>query len=230
MYRYRSLASQLKVTVDGVAAQQARHFRGINKDIPAAIRAAIKAVMSSGTDLVSVRLENIPEVFRTGILDENRSRGRFDVQLEIEIVRDFTLRTDHMALRCLDLARLSLNVSPGEQARRFLSRVGRSYVLGLFPESVIMCRAALEQSVHERFQRSGKPFPKPATGKSEMRAGLARAAELRWVTKQQATGAWMIWQRGNKAVHYDPYVTVDVLGTIAETMVILDALHADLTR
>jgi hypothetical protein len=228
-YKYRSLASQLAVLATGVAAQQSRHFRtalgGSNRELQSAVLAAATAVLTGGSDLVSPNLEDVPAFIRKAILDPKRRRGRFDVQLELEIARRFAIRTDRMAQRCLDLARLALKASPGETVRRFLGRIGRSYMAGLFPESVIMCRAVLEQAVLEKFQREGKPPPQPPRGKSEVGARLARAEELGWITRKQRREAWDIHIRGSKAVHQDPELTTDVLGTIAATVAILDALY-----
>jgi hypothetical protein len=229
-YRYRSLAAELAVTATGVATQQSRHFRtalgGDSKEMLAAVRAATRAVMAGGSDLVTTRLDDLPDMVRRGILDKKRRRGRLDVQIELEIARRFALRTDEMAHRCIELARLSLKVSPGEGSARFLSRVGRSYIAGLFPESIVMCRAALEQAVLERFRRTKKPLPN-SDGSSEMKARLNRSEDLGWLTRRQRDDAWKIWLRGNKAIHEDPHLTADAFGTIVATMAILDALHSD---
>lgn len=231
-YTYRSLTSHMAVTVRGVAVEQSRHFRtalgGDHRELLAGVRAATKAVLEGGSDLVAGGLDDLPAMIRGWILAESRTRGRLDVQLELEIARRFTLRTDIMAKRCLDLSRLALKVAPGPRARRFLGRVGRSYILGLNPEAIVMCRAALEQAVVERFERARKPLP-PVTEKekSAMRVRLRRAEELKWITTRQREDAWKVWLRGNKAIHNDPHLTTDAKGTIAMTMAILDALHSD---
>ncbi len=229
-YRYRSLASQLCVVADGVASQQSRHFRttlgGSNTLILRAACAAAQVVLGESTTLVAKPLDGLPAMLREYILDEPRSRGRLDVQLELEVAKLFALRTDRMADRCLKLARLSLKVSPGERALRFLSRVGRSYVAGLQPETVVMCRAVLEQAVLERFGREKKALPRP-DGKSEMGARLSRAEDLGWITRGQRQEIWQVHLRGNKAVHENPDLTADALDTIEITMRMLGVLYSD---
>lgn len=231
MYRYRSLASQLAVVVDGVAAQQRRHFRtaatGINLLKP--VREAVRAILEGGTALVTQPLTELPEMFRKGILDEDRPLGRLDVQLELEMAERFVLHTDDMAKRCLQLARLALTVSPAEPVQKFLARAGRSYVTGLYPESVVMCRAVLENAIRDKFQRHKKALPTPS-GRSEMRTRLERAEEFGWLTRRQRTEAWEVHQRGNKAVHEDPHLTTDVFGTIEATLGLLDVLYQDIKR
>lgn len=230
VYRHPSLASHLNVVVTGIATQQSRHFRtvlgGASRELAAAVRAAVQAVLGGGTELLHLGLDDTSEWIRKGILEEHRRRGRFDVQLEVEIAQRFAVRTDHMAHRCIQLARLALTGSPGEPVRRFLSRVGRCYVVGLLPESVVMCRAVLEQAVLEKFQRNRKPLP-AANGKSEMRARLRRAEDLGWISRREREDAWQVWLRGSKAVHEDPHLTTDVLGTITTTMSLLSTLYAD---
>ncbi len=229
-YRYQSLASHLRVIVDGIASQQARHFHtllGPKIDVLGATRAASRAVLDGGTDLVSQPLEDFPDLVRRAILDDGRPRSRLDVQVELEIAKRFAVRTDEMADRCLALARLALRVSPGERSLRFLSRVGRSYVLGLFPESIVMCRASLEQAIREKYRQSGKALPAVASGKSEMRALLERAEAHGWLDRPQRSEAWDVWQRGSKTAHEDPSVTTDALGTITSTLHILGVLYGD---
>lgn len=228
MYRHRSLASQLKVVVDGVAIQQARHFRtalgGREKVLRRAVMGGVKAILDGGSDLVMAELEGLAESVRKGLLDKQRPAGRFNVQLELEIAKRYTLRTDLIAQRCIEVARLALTAIPGTPARRFLSRVGRTYMLGLYPESVIMCRAALEQAITEKYELEKKPFP-PPIGKSEIGARLAKAEDLGWLTRKEVNLAKTVLVRGNKAVHEDPTVTTDAIGTIETTLLLLKKLY-----
>lgn len=231
-YRYRSLASQLKVTAAGVATQQARHFRtalgGDSRELLSAVREATRAVFGGGADLLTPSLDHLPALVREWILDQDRARGRLDVQLELEIAQLFALRTDAMARRCLELARLALTVTPGSSAQRFLSRVGRSYIAGFYPEAIIMCRSTIEQAVVDRFARARKPLPRADDkSKSDMRARLRKAEDLGWITRGQHNDAWQVWLRGNKTVHDDPNITTDVAGTIMLTLSVLSALHPD---
>lgn len=229
-----SLASHLAVVVAGVSAQQGRHFRtalGPTASLKKEVLAAVRAVLDGGTTLVASKLDDrLSEMFREGVLDGKRVRGRFDVQLELEIAKRFTLRTDRMARRCLELARLSMELAPAPPVQQFLGRVAQCYVLGLYPESIVMCRAVVEQGVTDKFRRLKKPFPLPAPGKSEIKARLFNAEERGWLTRGQRNMAWDVCQRGNKAVHEDPHATSDVIGTIKATLEVLTALYADSSR
>jgi hypothetical protein len=222
--RIQSLASQLKVVAMGVAAQQARHIRGTSDELIPAVRTAVRAVMMGANDLIDSDLDGIPGMVRDFILDESRGRGRLDVQVELEIAKTFALRTDLMAQRCIQLARLSLSPHVGDRARRFLSRVGRSYVAGFYPESIVMCRGALDRAVGDKFLHAKEPIP-AVQGKADMKSRLERAVVLGWLSTSDRKDAADVWWRGNKVIHDDPMAASDALDTIKKTLRILDALY-----
>lgn len=232
-YQYRSLSSLMRIVVDGVDVEQSRHFRrglgkstkDVQRQLKSGVLGAVRAVLSGGTELVASDLESFPEMIRKGVLDAKRPKGRLDVQMEIELAKRYTLRTDIMVQNCKRLARLALKVAPGPAAQRFLGRVGRTYMLGLNPECVIMCRAALEQALTERFTREKKPFP-PTKGTSELSSRLSRAEELGWLTRKELLKASDVRLRANKAIHEDPAVTRDAFGTVEATLELLATLYS----
>jgi hypothetical protein len=217
----------LAVVVAGVDAKQRRHFRTAmtGLDLSKEIRSAVTAVLDSGTSLTKGNLPPNAEMFRSGILDTARRRGRLHVQIEVELAKRYTLKTVAMADRCLFLARLAIEHRASEQVTRFLSRVARCYVLGLYPESIVMCRAVLERSLAAKFLRAKKALPAVAAGKSQARANLARAEDWGWLTRKDVTEAWEVHQRGSKAVHEDPNLTADVAGTIQTAMRLVALLY-----
>jgi hypothetical protein len=197
----------------------------VGEELHAAVVAMTRAVFHSGSGLLTVPLEGFPATLTKQFLAMKGPPGKLGAQVELEIARAFALHTDKMAERCLELARMALEISPGETVLRFLNRLGRCYIAGFFPESVVMCRAVLENAVLERFEREGKPLPVPAPGKSEMRARLARAEDHGWLTRKQRTEAWSIWERESKAAHHDPAVTTAVLDNIRTTVELLAILY-----
>jgi hypothetical protein len=108
--------------------------------------------------------------------------------------------------------------------RRYLARLGRCYIAGFLPESVILCRAVLENAVNEAFDRrggSGGAVP------HKMSLKVKHCERMGWLTSHGRSEAMNVWVRGNTAVHNDPEATRDVLGTIVLTMGVLGQLYED---
>jgi hypothetical protein len=233
-----ALAPRLQAAAARFEKSQIKHFRTALGDDPTvgnqvltAVLAMTRGLLQAGGMMVETPVLNELAVkFARGLLAKEVSPGRLQAHVELEIARVFTLRTDEMAERCLELARMALRIAPGEAVLRFLERLGRCYIAGFFPESVVMCRAVLENAVLERFSRERKPLPSPAQGRSEMRARLHRAEELGWLTRRQRDEAWSVWERGSKAAHRDPNVTKEVLQTIKITVGLLEVLYDDRKR
>jgi len=233
MAQFKTLASHLEATADQFEREQSAYFRTalgdgpVGEEILGAVVQMTRGLLKSGTGMIRAPLSGFPETLLGQFLTKQGPPGRLDAQVELEIARSFALHTDEMAQRCLDVARLALETLPGEAVLRFLSRLGRCYIAGFFPEAVVMCRAVLENAVEEKFARTREPLPVPSSGKSTMRAKLNRAKELGWLTRRQTGDAMSIWERGSKTVHKDPQVTKAVLDTIQVTMTLLGALHSD---
>jgi hypothetical protein len=145
--------------------------------------------------------------------------------VEIQIVEDFLTRLRESPDRCLALAELVHEGSVGRSTGRFLGRLGRCYIAGLFPECVILCRAVLENAVRETFDRNGVPLPATERGHASMKTRLTAARLFGWISDGGFEAAQMIWLRGNKAIHDDPEATSDVLGTIRDTMGVVGELY-----
>ena len=233
MAQYRSLASHLALTADDFERQQTAHFRtavgdgAVGEEVLAAVLSMTRGLLDSGTTMVRAPLTGFPDTLLEQFLAKDGFPGRLDGQVELEIARSFALHTDEMAERCLEIARLALKISPGEAVLRFLTRLGRCYIAGFFPESVVMCRAVLENGLLDKFVREQKPLPVPAPGRSEVRARLNRAEEHGWLTRKQRDDAMSIWERGSTTVHKDPHVTKAAFDTIQTTMLLLASLYGD---
>jgi hypothetical protein len=178
--------------------------------------------------------ENIEEqmagLLAERLLKPTRKPGRLRGWLELAIAQSFSLHTDEMSERCLALARIALPQRPGPAVNRYLQRLGRCYVAGFDPETVIVCRAVLENAVNDKFHREHKPVPIPSAGRSEMRAKLIKAEDLGWLTRREHEDAWAVWDRGSTAAHRDPQVTTAVLETIETTIRLLNTLYRPGTR
>jgi len=147
-------------------------------------------------------------------------------KIQVAVAWEFANETDAMAKRCLEVTTEVLQQPPAEPVLRFLRRVTRCYVAGFYPETVILCRAVLENALAEKYEREKRPFPTVPSGKSEMSARLEKAEALGWLSRRARNGAWTVWKRGSKTVHEDPTVTAAALETIQMTMALLAELYA----
>jgi hypothetical protein len=140
--------------------------------------------------------------------------------MQIAMAETYSVKTRAMAERCLALTRLVISARPKERVLRFLRRASRCYILGLPAESIILCRSALETAVTEAFDRSG--IEGPGTLNDRLIAGSKKGM----FTPQIYRDALVIKQRANVAVHNDPEVPTDALGTLQLTMGVLSSLYA----
>jgi hypothetical protein len=146
-------------------------------------------------------------------------------RIQVDAAWKFSIYTQEMADRCLELADLVLETKPNESVLKFLRRLSRAYIAGLVSESIILCRAVLENAVVERFERSGIPLPATPEGKSTMTSRLATALSFGWLSDDAWAAAKEIWIRGNTAVHKDPDVATQALDTVKKTMLVLSQLY-----
>ena len=231
MPRRGSLASHLSTSARQFEKRQLAHFKKAfegpaSDDIVRAILGMTRALFDSGSGMVKPRASGLPSSLAATFLENPGKPGRLHAQIELEIARSLALSTDEMAQRCLELARLALTHPPADAVSRYLQRLGRCYIAGFFPETVIICRAILENAVLDKFEREGKPLPIPPSGRSDMRARLSRAEDHQWITRKQSNDAWSIWERGSKAAHRDPNLTTAVLETVETTMDLVGVLYA----
>jgi hypothetical protein len=177
-----------------------------------------------------------PERMGTGIqslkLSTLRSLADLDVfseqvleRMKIDVAWQFATDVRGMANRCLELTRLVLAERPNESVVKFLRRLSRAYIAGLFPESIVLCRAVLENAINEKFQTKGIPLPRTEAGKSEMKTRIEWAYKTKWLSSKGRGNALTVWDRGNVAIHRDPDAVQDSLGTIRMTMQVLGELY-----
>lgn len=147
-------------------------------------------------------------------------------KVQITLAWDFVTDVDGMAKRCVEMTREVLLKPPNETVLRFLRRVSRCYIAGFFPETVILCRGAIENAIVEKYAISNKPFPRVPEGKSETRARLDKAEDLQWISRRVKLDAWTVWKRGSKAAHEDPDACKAALETIELTKGFLLQLYS----
>ena len=163
---------------------------------------------------------NIPEglagIYRDGRsvkgvldgIDKESVRNVAIERIEIELARNFSTDVRRRAERALQLSELFLDELPAEPALRFLRRLVSCFVAGFLPECVMLCRAILENAIKETFDRKEMEMPEKQRDRFDV------AYEKKWLSYAGKRAAHDVWTRGNKAIHDDPAVTRDVLGTV----------------
>jgi hypothetical protein len=77
----------------------------------------------------------------------------------------------------------------------------------------------VENSVKRKLDAEGVPVDSESSFKRKVEI----ANRFNLLSHKEAADARIVWDRGNKAGHYDPEVTKDVIGTIRMTMSVLEA-------
>ena len=148
-----------------------------------------------------------------------------DFALQARLAYHFGPSYKDVTSRCWHLAELLRAGEQPESVKRFPSRISRCYLLGLTPETLVMCRGALENGVNARFAVERESFPKDANGRPSMRARLKHAEAKRWLRTVSASDLYSeVWLRGSTAVHADPHAVGDSLGAVRLTIAALNDL------
>lgn len=139
-------------------------------------------------------------------------------KIQIELARRLLPDLDVGARRCAELAERVLHASPPASVKKYLRRLSRCYIAGFDAEAIMICRAVLENTVSETCARHS------VHEDLTMRQKLRMARSRRWISASDEEDALTVWMRGNKAIHDDPDVVRDVLGTITLTLRVANAL------
>jgi hypothetical protein len=134
--------------------------------------------------------------------------------------------------RVLELLRIVLNTSPSEPTRQFLGRLARCYIWGFEAECVILCRAvldtafkdAVDNEVCEKYSNK-RPSNKRLYDNFTLVDRIYAAEKEGLINEATRKLAKKIKTRGDKAVHYQPDITKDILGTIRDTLVVIERLQ-----
>lgn len=161
------------------------------------------------------RLVNQPDM-RSGILEE----------LQIELAWEHAPTTRSKAERLLEITAEVLPRQPDELVLKYLQRLIGCYVAGLFPESLMVCGAVLEQEIKATFKRKRIPLPVTPKGKSPMNTRIAAAHTFGWLTSEGKKRAVEVWERRNKTTHEDPLLVKQAAETVRLTILVLQELGA----
>lgn len=131
--------------------------------------------------------------------------------------------TPGIVARFWHLADLLLASPPEDPVVRFLRRVSRCYLAGFDAETTMLCRSVTENALKLAASRLGA-FP-PSEFRSEFRTRVELLKRSGVLDEELSKAAWIVWQRGNKAIHEDP----DAIGNVSETISFTMKLVAHLT-
>jgi hypothetical protein len=112
--------------------------------------------------------------------------------------------------------------------RQFLDLVGPCYIWGMDTACIILCRAVLDTAFREAV--TDEVCQKYLGEARNEREGFGLAARIgaafreRLIDPKIKQCAFNIKNRGDKAVHYEARAKVDTLGTIRDTLLVLQAL------
>jgi hypothetical protein len=144
----------------------------------------------------------------------------------MELATDAIDRIRSGSGRMLQLSQLIVDANPPELTLNYMRRVSACFIWGFDPECIILCRSALDTAFRDKVSDE---ICEQVFGAAEERdfGLLARikAAHTRGMISDGARDtAWRVKDRGDKAVHYDPDATKDVLGTVRDTVKVLKSL------
>lgn len=151
---------------------------------------------------------------------------RFVIELSWEAVR----KIEEGASRICQLYNLVLSSAPSKSTQTFLSRLSRCLIWGFDPECIILCRAVIDTGFRdcahdEVCERYGQYHTNSKGEHCYTLANRIIAAFREGIIdadiKQKA---FIIKERGDKAVHYQPDITKDVWGTICDTVAVLERI------
>lgn len=192
-------------------------------------RAFDKIIVSEGS--WEDKKEQILQLFKERPLDPGDEESPLRLVYEtlfIEFSWNAVAQIEKRVERILALFRVVLRIQPSSGTQAFLSRVARCYISGFDPECVILCRAVLDTAFRdavptEACERHCRQDPSHDFTLSNRIHAAVREGYIDSNTKYLAKE---VKERGDKAVHYQPDITQDILGTIRDTLIVLEKLHS----
>jgi hypothetical protein len=161
------------------------------------------------------------------LLDDQQF-GRITLEkIEILLAERFAADTDCMVARCKEIAGELAHARPNRSVMNFMHRLSRCYIAGFLPESVMLCRAVIENAVNEVIDAKHVNVLRDEDGKRSMRAKRDALCRAGFLSKQGSSQAGMIWLRGSAAIHNDPNGTQAVFESVQLTLSVLSELYDD---
>lgn len=148
--------------------------------------------------------------------------------VQLSVAKSFALRTDLKALRCRLLAERLVEHAPGEKVLQALQRVARAFIVGFYPESMILCRTVVEAAVRDTFARHKMPLPEDSD--TTMRERLNTLVHrLKVLAPDQEPVAKRVWRKGSQVAHGERAWTMisqeEALSLIDDTVSVLRDLY-----
>ncbi|MBA7623137.1 hypothetical protein ES703_30530 [subsurface metagenome] len=151
---------------------------------------------------------------------------RFIIDMSWEAIQ----KIEGGASRIFQLYNLVLCSAPSKSTQTFLSRLSRCFVWGFDPECIILCRAVIDTGFRDfvHYEICEKHGQYHTNSKGEHYYNLANRiiAAFRegiidaWIKQK----AFIIKERGDKAVHDQPGIMKNVWGTICDTIAVLERI------
>lgn len=147
-------------------------------------------------------------------------------RLSIDLAWEAIDRIKQGPQRILDLYLLALGTRPSPRVQQFLTRLGRCYSWGFEPECVMLCRSVIDAAFGDTVDNAMcEKHPRESGKIGFTLADKIRAAyEEGLIDRRTQKAAERIRLRGNQAVHRQPDLTKDVLGTVRDTLAVLEKL------
>jgi len=153
-------------------------------------------------------------------------------QLELHLVSGFLPRIENGAIKLISLFRVLSYLESftlNKSVLDFLRLVIRNYVWGFDTECVILCRSAMEMAIRERISdEMCEKHLGNRRGQYTLVDRIAVAGKENLLSDKEVKVAHSIRERGNTALHKDPGVTKDIIGTIKMTTVLIGTMTRDL--
>lgn len=184
----------------------------------------VSLLVGEATSLSGQQGGEIWTAMRSYLASEELSED-FTFVLQARLARTLLPSFAHAAERCWDLAEIVVSVKPSDQVLRFLNRAARCYLLDLVPECLVMCRGAFENALRSKFRTTAIPYPKDEKGNSSMHALIFGAGEQGWLNRVAPRELYdLVWIRGSKAAHGDPFSVGNALESLRLTMQAMSGL------
>ena len=155
------------------------------------------------------------------LADSSRYRDRVLSLLQIGLAEEYCTSTGEMAQRCLELSGCAFPGGP--DAGAYVTLLTRCYIMGFFPETIIVAGSVLEQELSAAFLRAKLPLP-AASGKSPIHQQIVFAQKAKWLSAEGAAAAKAVWLRRCKAVHLDPELVTQAADTVRLLAVVCQQL------
>jgi hypothetical protein len=146
----------------------------------------------------------------------------------IELAHDAIERIGSGSVRMLELSQLIVDANPPTPTLNYLRRISACFIWGFDAECIILCRSALDTAFREKVSDEicEQVFNAAEERDFGLLARIMAAHRRGMISDGTRDTAVRVKDRGDKAVHYDPDATKDVLGTVRDTMKVLAAFCA----